>query len=132
MSFNCGWQAGGFFAVYIFVLSFIVRLFFGDHTLTQAGIECSIFAVFSASAYTLGYYNSKRGYTDGGLLLNVFGTGAVMFILGTVMHNIVPASFTSSFFLICYTAIAMFMSWLGYEDHRSEAYMRYLHENNMA
>jgi hypothetical protein len=132
MSFNCGWQAGGFFAVYIFVLSFIVRFIFGDHSLVQAGTECLIFSLFSASVYTFGYYNSKRGYSDGGLLLNVFGTGAVMFMLGTIVHGIVPASFTSSFFLISYTAIAMFMSWLGYEDQRSEAYERYLHEHNMA
>ena len=120
------------FAVFIFVLSFIVRIVFGDHTLVQAGTECSIFALFSASVYTLGYYMSKRTYSDGGLLLNVFGTGAVMFMLGTVMHEVVPASFTSTFFLISYTAIAMWMSWLGYEDERSEAYMRFLEEHNMA
>lgn len=120
------------FAAYIFVLSIVVRLIFGDHTLIQAGTECAIFSIFSASVYTLGYYMSKRTYSDGGLLLNVFGTGAVMFMLGTVMHGVVPDSFTSSFFLIGYTAIAMFMSWLGYEDQRAEAYERYLHEHNMA
>ena len=132
MSFNCGWQAGGFFAVYIFVLSFIVRFIFGDHTLVQAGTETAIFSLFSASVYTLGYYSAKRKYTDLGLITHVAFSGLAMLLIGSAMHATVAASFTSTFFLVVYAVIAMGMAWLGYEDQRSEAYMQYLEENGMA
>jgi len=132
MSFNCGWQAGGFFAVYIFVLSFVVRFIIGDHTLAQAGTEAAIFGMFSASVYTLGYYMSKRKYSDIGLIVHVACSGLGMWIVGNAMHASVAAAFTSVFFLVVYSAIAMFMGWLGYEDQRAEAYMRYLDEHGMA
>lgn len=132
MSFNCGWQAGGFFAAYIFVLSIVVRLIFGDHTLVQAGTEAAIFSLFSASVYTLGYYMSKRKYSDMGLITHVAFSGLAMLIIGSAMNAAVAAAFTSSFFIVVYTLVAMFMAWLGYEDQRSEAYMRYLDEHGMA
>lgn len=136
MSFNCGWQAGGFFAVYIFVVSFVVNFFaqflFGDHTLVQTGLETAIFATLSASVYTLGYYMAKRKYSDMGLITHVVFSGLAMLLIGSAMHASVAAMFTSTFFLVVYAIVAMFMAWLGYEDQRSESYMQYLEEHGMA
>jgi len=138
MSFKCGWQAGGFFVAYIFVLSFIVRIIFGDHTLAQAGTECATLGLYCGLVYALGYYLSGAvGYVaytfwhDIWQLLYVLGGAILMWNLGKHMHATVAASFTSTFFLAVCAGLAGLMAYLGFDDERSEAYMQFLTANNM-
>ena len=131
MSFKCGWQAGGFFVAYIFVVSFVVRFIFGDHTLAQAGTECATLGLYCGAVYTFGYYVSRPLISDGWMLLYTIGAVVGMWMLGHYMHAAVAASFTSTFFLIVYALLGGLMGYLGFDDERSESYMNFLAANNM-
>ncbi len=138
MSFRSGWPAGCFFAVYIFVLSFIVRFIFGAHTLEQAGIECLTLGLYGGFAYALGYYLSDMVghfcyvfWHDIWHLIYTIGGAVIMWNLGEHMHATYAASFTSTFFLIVFSGVGALMAYLGFDDERSEAYMQYLQAHNM-
>lgn len=130
MSFKCGWQAGGFFAVYIGVIAFVIRIIFGDHSLAQAGIEATTVGLYSATVYTLGYYLGSV-IRDLRFVLYIVAGAVGMWLLGDHMNAVNAASFTSTFFLVLYAGVAGLMAFLGVDDEHGEAYMNWLAANDM-
>lgn len=131
MSFKCGWQAGCMFAVYIGVITLVVRLIFGDHTLAQAGTEAATVGFYCGTIYALGYYLGSVINTELKHLAYIIAAVVGMRLLGDYMNATYAESFTSTFFLVVYTGVAGLMSFLGVDDEHGEAYMNWLAANDM-